>query len=144
MSITLEPTGFTVVPEGEYKANLVDITQDTAQHGDVLKWKFEISDGDCKGTNITGLTSKAWSSQSKSREWATALANRQWAGDENLNTAELIDLPCRLKVDELEKSVKGEMMNVNRIEQVLLPVKSQTKSAPVVDVDQSTLEFVTS
>jgi len=32
---------------------------------------------------------------------------------------------------ELEKSVKDEMMNVNRIEQALLPSKSLVQTAPI-------------
>jgi hypothetical protein len=123
----IEPTGFTVVPEGEYWCNVSDIKSENFRHGDGLKFSFEITDGEYQGTTITGITSHAWSSQSKLRSWAKGILQRDWAGDEQLDSGDLVDQPCRIKVSEDEKQVKDALMTVNTITDVLAPVKAQLK-----------------
>ncbi len=137
----LKPTGITVVPEGKYQCNVADIESDTSQHGDVLKFKFEVSDGEHTGTNIVGLTSHAWSSQSKLRQWALAIGQRVWAGDEELDCGDLVDRPCRIVVEAVEKVVNDSPMMVNRITQVLAPVVGQKKQK-TAEVAQETVASV--
>jgi len=46
------------IPEGLYKASVIDIEEGNGNYGDYLRLRFEIIDGDHKGTSRTLVASK--------------------------------------------------------------------------------------
>lgn len=96
------------IPAGIKDARLVSLREqqfpdfdDPTKMKDHIIWAFEISR---KGGAVTieGITSTAFGGKSNARRWAKALL----AGAEPPNTfdlEELIDQPCKVKVDDKEK-----------------------------------------
>lgn len=69
---------FGTVPDGNYRVKLVDL-QLTASNKfgrEVLRWIFEIVEGDHKGVQVSGVTSTAMSERSKAYRWFSALGGK--------------------------------------------------------------------
>lgn len=91
------------IPEGEVlNARLanIELHEFNWQGQDIekLRWKFVVSDGEWEGKEIQGQTSTNFVAHPgcKAYNWATAISGKAYEEGEELETDELIGLPCRI------------------------------------------------
>ena len=94
---------FELIPEGSIvAAKVLSIEEETLKFGDILKWKFEVTEaGPYLGYNVHGKTSTKFviPENCKLMQWASALL--QWTFDEGdgLATDDLLCLRCRILIE---------------------------------------------
>lgn len=91
------------IPEGEVlDARLANVELHEFTYGgqniQKLRWKFIVSGGEWEGKEIQGQTSTNFVAHPgcKAYNWATAISGRTFEEGEELDTDELIGLPCRI------------------------------------------------
>ncbi len=95
------------IPEGVYKAALVEVLEDTGDFGDYLKLTFEITDGEQEGTTRTMIASKKFSKSkgrnakaSKLYDVVKALTKIEPDEGQELDVEDLIGKPCQIFIKD--------------------------------------------
>lgn len=98
-----EESTFEMIPEGTIvAAKVLSIVPVTLQFGPKLNWKFEVTEpGDWQGYKINGSTTQNFTLHEKCKlmQWASALLGRVFEVGDQLDTDDLIGLPCRILIE---------------------------------------------
>jgi hypothetical protein len=139
MTMKLTATDYTVIEEGEYPAQLAKVEELEMSFGPTIKMTFSLLDEDNRGTEVSGLASKAMSPKAKLRGWVEGMLGRALEKGEEIDLESLIGTKVMLYVS-VSDTDKGMF---NRIEKVRLPRrKVAPKPAPVVaDVESEDVPF---
>lgn len=89
------------IPVGVYKAKLTEIEKGEGEYGTFLKLKFEITDGEHKGTErstIAKLTLRKGKKNSKLFDIVIALLGTQPETEQEISFNDLVDKPCQILV----------------------------------------------
>lgn len=98
---TAEERPFDLIPEGTIlAARVTAIILKSFPDYNRLNWTVEITEGEHKGMSIYGSTSEKFSADPPSYfyKWACELLERTIAVGEQINTDDLIGLPCRIEI----------------------------------------------
>ena len=125
MGILIQQTTFEVLPVGEYRVRIADISEVEGRFGAQLQFKVEVSDGPHAGSEFPVWCSKVFSPKSKLYQWVEAALAVPIPKEFTLNTDNLIgrEVLATVLVKELEGG--GE---ANRVERVR-PVKAIQRQA---------------
>jgi hypothetical protein len=109
------------IPEGLYKAVVKEVSEDKGEYGEYLKFIFEISEGEEKGTTRSALASKKLSrtksgKASKLVGYVEALTKTKLEKGEVLDLEQMVGKSCQILVKN-DKEVDGIMMQ--RIKDVM-------------------------
>ena len=103
VKMTAEESSFEMIPEGEIvSAKVVDIERKKFDWGERLNWKFEVTEpGNWLEYKINGSTSLKFTIDppSKFYEWSVQLLGRTFDVGDDVETEDLIGLPCRIEID---------------------------------------------
>jgi hypothetical protein len=122
---------FELIPEGAVvPCKVIEIELKQLDFGPRLNWKFEITDGEHQGFKINDGTSPKFSVDppSKLYEWACMLLGRTFEVGDNLDTDDLIGLPCRVEVGHKPDREDPKKMWM-RAETVMPPRSASASSA---------------
>lgn len=106
MAITLTVTEIESprpIPEGLYKASVLEISEATGQFGEYVKFIFEISDGEYKGVTRSAVAAKKLSKSkdgkaSKLFEFVKALSKKDLDSGDSLDLEGLVGTACHILV----------------------------------------------
>ena len=110
------------VPEGQYKASVVDARGIDGPHGPMVKMDFMISgDDECDGRQVSGVASRRMSENSKLGRWVAAILGRLPEVGEEVSARDLVGKDCRIAVKHRTSSDGKTFANVT---DVLAPADS--------------------
>jgi hypothetical protein len=98
MRFVVPDTRSTLRP-GTYRAVLTGVELRENERGRFLRWLFEVRTRTGSAL-VTGTTSTKFGAGAKARAWVEALLNRPLAPGEELDSDELVGLPCYVVVRE--------------------------------------------
>lgn len=109
------------IPEGLYEAKVKEISEDEGEFGEYLKFVFEITEGEEKGTTRNAIASKKLSrtksgKASKLVGYVEALTKTKLQKGEVLDLEKMVGKYCRIFVKD-DKEMDGVMMQ--RITEVM-------------------------
>lgn len=117
-------TGSTsLIPEGEVlAARLMNVEPNTFEWGGEtvhkLRWKFVVAEeGDWQGREITGDTSTNFIAHPncKAYNWTTAITGRTYGEGEELETDDLVGMPCKIIIMHKAGKEGATFMNVKDV-----------------------------
>lgn len=98
------------IPVGVYKAKLTEIEKGEGEYGTFLKLKFEITDGEHKGTErstIAKLTLRKGKKNSKLFDIVTALLGTQPETEQEISFNDLVGKACQILVKNRPGDAEG-------------------------------------
>jgi len=98
------------IPVGVYKAKLTEIDKGEGEYGTFLKLKFEITDGDHKGTErstIAKITLRKGKKNSKLFDIVTALIGVQPETEQEISFNDLVGKACQILVKNKPGDTEG-------------------------------------
>lgn len=109
------------IPEGLYEAKVKEVSEDEGEFGEYLKFVFEITEGEEKGTTRNAIASKKLSrtksgKASKLVGYVEALTKTKLQKGEVLDLEQMVGKSCRIFVKD-DKEMDGVMMQ--RITEVM-------------------------
>jgi hypothetical protein len=115
MGIKIEQTKFEVLPTGEYRARIVDISQVEGRFGPQLQLKMAVSDGPHSETEFLSWCNPVFSPKSRLFQWVEAALAVPVPPDYDLDTDDLLGREVLATVIVKQATDGAE---VNRVEQV--------------------------
>ena len=111
-TVTVEPSaGVTLVDEGIYRAELIDIQDIETQFGVSWRWVFDLVDF-AEETLVSGVSSQKMSLRSKAYEWASTLLGREPEPGEEIDFDDLIGRQVMVTVKNRTMRDGTEVSNV--------------------------------
>jgi len=111
-TVTVEPSaGVTLVDEGIYRAELIDIQDIDTQFGQSWRWVFDLVDF-AEETLVSGVSSQKMSLRSKAYEWASTLLGREPEPGEEIDFDDLIGRQVMVTVKNRTMRDGTEVSNV--------------------------------
>ena len=87
------------VPEGKYRASVVDVRGIDGPHGPMVKIDFMIfGDDECDGRQVSGVASRRMSENTKLGRWVAAILGRLPEVGEEVTVRDLIGKDCRVAI----------------------------------------------
>jgi hypothetical protein len=130
---------YELIPEGEViSVRVTNVELHTFEWNNEevkkLNWFFLVTDeGPWKGKEIRGDTSTAFTAHPncKAYNWVQAITGRAYEDGEELDTDELIGLPCRIIIQHKKPDAQGRIWM--RVREVLRPAAGQQDGQPQTD-----------
>lgn len=110
-----EVIGFSLLDEGMYEAELVEIRDIQTQFGASWRWIFRITDAeteDGEAPLVSGVTSQRLSTRSKAYAWISALLGRNLKGGETIDLDSLIGKKAQVEIRNRRMRDGTEVSNV--------------------------------
>lgn len=125
---------FGSVPAGTYRVRLVDLqlTASDRFKRELIRWIFEVVEGENAGTQITGVTSTRISDRSKAYRWYTALGGQlvEKEGKKVVDLQSVIGKEAMARVETRTDAQGRQWSNVVD----LFPIVGEEKKKTVEDV----------
>lgn len=117
------------VVDGEHIAVLTGMEGRTGmQFGDVLVWKFKITEGENEGVEIQGLSSRKQSDRSKLTAWASAILGKEINIGDKIKLKDLLNKPCKIITKTVSRQDKlGRTQFQSKVSEVLKLSKPKGK-----------------
>lgn len=115
MGIKIEQTSYTVLPEGEYRLRIQDVTESEGKFRDQLQFKLQVVEGEYAGMTFPSWMNRVFSPKSKLYQWVEAALAVPVPADYDLDTDDLVGREVMAYVIVKELVGGGE---VNRVERV--------------------------
>lgn len=135
VKLKAESADFEPIPAGEVvSARLVDVeVREFEWDGETvqkLRWNFVVDDPAYQGEKVTGDTSMTFTDHPncKAYNWVTAITGRRYESGEELDTDDLMGLPCRILIGYRDGK-NGKWMRVDNV----YPAKASASTAPPED-----------
>ena len=106
-----EATGLSLLDEGMYPVELVEIKDIETDFGDSWKWVFDVLEEE-EETLVNGITSQRMSSKSKAYKWASALLGTAPGIGDEIDLDELVGLRANAELKTKELRDGTEVSNV--------------------------------
>jgi len=110
-----EVIGFSLLDEGMYEAELVEIRDIQTQFGASWRWIFRITDAETENGEaplVSGVTSQRLSTRSKAYAWICALLGRNLKGGETIDLDSLIGKKAQVEIRNRRMRDGTEVSNV--------------------------------
>ncbi len=110
-----EVIGFSLLDEGMYEAELVEIRDIQTQFGASWRWIFRITDAeteDGEAPLVSGVTSQRLSTRSKAYSWISALLGRNLKGGETIDLDSLVGKKAQVEIRNRRMRDGTEVSNV--------------------------------
>ena len=106
-----EAAGLSLLDEGMYPVELVEIKDIETDYGDGWRWIFDVLEEE-EETLVSGITSQRMSEKSKSYGWASALLGKKPEIGDEIDLDELIGLRGNAELKTKELNDGTEVSNV--------------------------------
>ena len=106
-----ESAGFSLVDEGIYRAELIDIQDIETQFGVSWRWVFDLVDFP-EETLVSGVSSQKMTTRSKAYEWVSVLLGREPEPGEEVSFDDLIGRQAMVTIKNRPMRNGGEISNV--------------------------------
>jgi len=110
-----EVIGFSLLDEGMYEAELVEIRDIQTQFGASWRWIFRVLDAeteDGEAPLVSGVTSQRLSTRSKAYSWISALLGRNLKGGETIDLDSLVGKKAQVEIRNRRMRDGTEVSNV--------------------------------
>jgi len=110
-----EVIGFSLLDEGMYEAELVEIRDIQTQFGASWRWIFRVLDAETENGDtplVSGVTSQRLSTRSKAYAWISALLGRNLKGGETIDLDTLVGKKAQVEIRNRRMRDGTEVSNV--------------------------------
>ena len=109
-----EVIGFSLLDEGMYEAELIEIREIQTQFGNSWRWIFRITDAETENGEplVSGVTSQRVSTRSKAYSWISALLGRNLKGGETIDLDSLVGKKAQVEIRNRRMRDGTEVSNV--------------------------------
>ena len=110
-----EVIGFSLLDEGMYEAELVEIRDIQTQFGASWRWIFRVLDAETENGEaplVSGVTSQRLSTRSKAYAWISALLGRNLKGGETIDLDTLVGKKAQVEIRNRRMRDGTEVSNV--------------------------------
>jgi hypothetical protein len=118
MGIRIEQTKFEVLPVGEYRVKILDVSEAEGKFGPQLQFKVQVSDGPHAGAELLSWCSRTFSPKSKLYQWVESALAVPIPKEYTLDTDTLIGREALATVMVRELDGGGEANRVERVRAV--------------------------
>lgn len=134
-----EAAGLSLLDEGMYPVELVEIKDIETDYGDGWRWIFDVLEEE-EETLVSGITSQRMSEKSKSYGWASALMGKKPEIGDEIDLDELIGLRGNAELKTKELNDGTEVSNVVDLKK--LPKQKGKKKAEKEEEEEDEEEEV--
>jgi hypothetical protein len=97
-----------ILPDGVYRATLVELGERESENGPFLLWRFRVVMNG-RAIEVTATSSRRFGSKAKARHWAELLLGERIADGNEVETDDLVGRACSVVLETIERN--GERFN---------------------------------